>query len=221
MLQRLAYVVREHRAMNAAMGDMGSPSPGPGADIMAIINGRQAPVGVSSPFGRRQRVDCGDTTLGSAGNGCPSDQLHRFQQVPGLLPQSLDSMNQWPICGWAVSTAWTADCSHHAARQQVPAVTSAAAAYIHPYVDLQAVVPPVTHPAAPHPLGPVLPLSMPQALPAPAAAAGRLADASARGVSGSICPCSWSLRGQSGSSLQCCTMPGAHWHRHLFCPSAS
>lgn len=71
------------------------------------------------------------------------------------------------------------------ARQQVPAVTSAAAAYIHPHVDLQSVVPPMTHPAAPAPLGPVLPLSMPQALPAPAAAAGRLADATARGTSSS------------------------------------
>ena len=48
MLQRLAYVVREHRAMNEAVGDLGSPSPGPGADVMAIINGRQAQVGTTS-----------------------------------------------------------------------------------------------------------------------------------------------------------------------------
>jgi hypothetical protein len=109
MLQRLAYVVREHRAMNEAMGDLGSPSPGPGADVMAIINGRQA-------------------------------------------------------------------------QQRVPAVTSAAAAYIHPHVPLQSAVPPMTHPAAPAPLGPVLPLSMPQALPAPTAAVGRPADANGMGI---------------------------------------
>jgi hypothetical protein len=56
MLQRLAYVVREHRAMTEAMGGLGSPSPGPGADVMAIINGRQAQVNFILPLGRYQPV---------------------------------------------------------------------------------------------------------------------------------------------------------------------
>lgn len=94
MLQRLAYVVREHRAMTEAMGDMGSPGPGPGADVMAIINNRQAQVGAILLFGRHQPVECVGKPLGRCIAGCLSYELHSFLgRRQGLLHWPLDSIS--------------------------------------------------------------------------------------------------------------------------------
>ena len=111
MLQRLAYVVREHRAMNEAVGDLGSPSPGPGADVMAIINGRQAQVGTASHHLVNARLWDASHTCWAALDWMPSrlrscilsDTRQRF------LPRSDDIVFLCPRYAWAVTTIQNAD----------------------------------------------------------------------------------------------------------------